>query len=120
MGEQVNIYELAERMIRLFGYRPGADIEIEITGDAPGEKLSELVIGPAERPRRRRGRSRSSPSRRSRSTERCSTDALERLDSLAVAGNHADARAALLELTRPAVETVAPPPARAPRSAPVR
>ncbi len=48
MGEQVNIYELAERMIRLCGLRPHVDIEIEITGLRPGEKLSEAVIGPAE------------------------------------------------------------------------
>ena len=49
MGEQVNIYELAERMIRLCGYQPGTDIDIEITGRAPGENLTEQVVGPAER-----------------------------------------------------------------------
>ena len=49
MGEQVNIYELAERMIRLCGYQPGTDIAIEITGVLPGENLSEQVIGPTER-----------------------------------------------------------------------
>ena len=35
------IYDLAERMIRLSGRRPGTDIEIRITGVRPGEKLAE-------------------------------------------------------------------------------
>src|SRR5262245_26122474 len=48
MSRQVNIYELAERMIRLCGLRPGADIEIEITGMRPGEKLHESLVGPGE------------------------------------------------------------------------
>jgi FlaA1/EpsC-like NDP-sugar epimerase len=48
MGEQVNVYELAERMIRLVGRRPGVDIEIAITGMRPGEKLSEDLVGPGE------------------------------------------------------------------------
>jgi FlaA1/EpsC-like NDP-sugar epimerase len=41
MGEPVRILDLAERMIRLSGQRPGADIEIRITGVRPGEKLTE-------------------------------------------------------------------------------
>lgn len=48
MGEQVNVYELAERMVRLVGRRPGADIEIAVTGMRPGEKLSEELVGPGE------------------------------------------------------------------------
>ena len=48
MGEQVNMFELAERMIRLVGRRPGTDIEITITGMRPGEKLSEELVGPGE------------------------------------------------------------------------
>jgi len=48
MGEQVNVYELAERMVRLVGRRPGVDIEIAITGMRPGEKLSEELVGPGE------------------------------------------------------------------------
>jgi len=48
MGEQVNVYELAERMIRLVGRRPGIDIEIAITGMRPGEKLTEELVGPGE------------------------------------------------------------------------
>lgn len=41
MGEPVMIYDLAERMIRLSGRRPGTDIDIQITGVRPGEKLEE-------------------------------------------------------------------------------
>ena len=48
MGRQVNIYDLAERMIRLCGLRPGGDIEIEVTGMRPGEKLQESLVGPGE------------------------------------------------------------------------
>ena len=41
MGEPVVIHDLAERMIRLSGRKPGTDVEIRITGTRPGEKLSE-------------------------------------------------------------------------------
>jgi len=41
MGEPVQIMELAQRMIRLSGRRVGADIEIQVTGARPGEKLCE-------------------------------------------------------------------------------
>lgn len=41
MGEPVNIYDLAVEMITLSGLRVGRDIEIEITGLRPGEKMFE-------------------------------------------------------------------------------
>ena len=46
MGEQVRILDLAETMIRLSGYRSGVDIEIEIeiTGPRPGEKMDEEIL----------------------------------------------------------------------------
>ncbi len=49
MGERIRIVELAERMIRLRGLRPGVDIPIEFTGLRPGEKLHEELIEAEER-----------------------------------------------------------------------
>lgn len=52
MGEPVRIYDLAEKMIRLSGLKLGHDIDIEITGLRPGEKLYEelLIEGKNVRP----------------------------------------------------------------------
>ncbi len=44
MGEPVLIKELAEQMIKLFGKKPGRDIEIVYTGLRPGEKLFEEIF----------------------------------------------------------------------------
>jgi FlaA1/EpsC-like NDP-sugar epimerase len=41
MGDPVRIVDLADTMIRLSGKEPGRDIEIEIVGARPGEKLHE-------------------------------------------------------------------------------
>jgi FlaA1/EpsC-like NDP-sugar epimerase len=41
MGEPVYVYDLARDMIELSGLKPGEDIEIQITGTRPGEKLFE-------------------------------------------------------------------------------
>lgn len=41
MGEEVNIYDLAKRMIRMRGLRPDVDIPIKVIGLRPGEKLTE-------------------------------------------------------------------------------
>jgi FlaA1/EpsC-like NDP-sugar epimerase len=47
MGEPVKIYDLAQQMIRLSGLEVGKDVEIQITGLRPGEKLyEELLIDP--------------------------------------------------------------------------
>ncbi|MGD1929094.1 MAG: polysaccharide biosynthesis protein [Leptolyngbyaceae cyanobacterium] len=48
MGNPMKIYDLAEQLIRLEGYVPGRDIEIQITGIRPGEKLHESLYGQNE------------------------------------------------------------------------
>ncbi len=44
MGEPVKIYDLAIQMIRLHGLEPFHDIQIEITGLRPGEKIYEELL----------------------------------------------------------------------------
>lgn len=44
MGEPVKIYDLAYDLIKLSGYEPNKDINIEITGLRPGEKLYEELL----------------------------------------------------------------------------
>jgi len=44
MGEPVRILELAEALIRLSGYEPYKDIDIEIIGLRPGDKLFEELL----------------------------------------------------------------------------
>jgi FlaA1/EpsC-like NDP-sugar epimerase/lipopolysaccharide/colanic/teichoic acid biosynthesis glycosyltransferase len=41
MGQSIRIDDLARKMIRMRGLRPGVDIEIRYTGIRPGEKLHE-------------------------------------------------------------------------------
>jgi len=57
MGEPVKIRELAEQMIRFYGFAPGKDIRIEYIGLRHGERLEERlysaeeVLVPTEYPR---------------------------------------------------------------------
>lgn len=44
MGKPVRIYELAENLIRLRGFKPNVDIKIEVIGLRPGEKLYEEIL----------------------------------------------------------------------------
>jgi O-antigen biosynthesis protein WbqV len=49
MGERVRILDLARQMIALSGRTPGKDIDIEITGLRPGERLTEALLDETER-----------------------------------------------------------------------
>ncbi len=44
MGEPVNIMDIAEELIRLHGFEPNKDVDIELTGLRPGEKLFEEIL----------------------------------------------------------------------------
>ena len=48
MGQEINMLELAERMILLRGLRPNEDIEVVFTGPRPGEKLREELVADFE------------------------------------------------------------------------
>ncbi len=49
MGEPIRILDLAEKLIRIHGLRPYADIPITLTGVRPGEKIhEELAYDPAK------------------------------------------------------------------------
>jgi FlaA1/EpsC-like NDP-sugar epimerase len=51
MGEPVRVLDLARAMIELSGLDPDRDIEIEIVGRRPGEKLQEELFNAYERAR---------------------------------------------------------------------
>lgn len=48
MGEPVLIKDLAEQMIRFYGFEPGQDIKIEHIGLRPGERLEENLFSKDE------------------------------------------------------------------------
>jgi FlaA1/EpsC-like NDP-sugar epimerase len=50
MGEPVSIRDIAEQMIRFYGYEPEIDIKIEIVGLRPGERMGESLWAACERP----------------------------------------------------------------------
>ncbi|MDR0878737.1 MAG: polysaccharide biosynthesis protein [Treponema sp.] len=50
MGEPVRIRDMAEQMIRFYGFEPESDIKIEYVGLRPGERLDEPLWGDDEQP----------------------------------------------------------------------
>ena len=48
MGEPIRILDLAENLVRLSGLEPYRDVQIEITGLRPGEKLDEELTSAVE------------------------------------------------------------------------
>ncbi|GHV25144.1 capsular polysaccharide biosynthesis protein [Spirochaetia bacterium] len=50
MGEPVRIRDMAEQMIRFYGFEPEEDIKIEYIGLRPGERLDEDLWGRDESP----------------------------------------------------------------------
>lgn len=48
MGDPVRIQDLAEQMIRFYGYEPGEQIRISYVGLRPGEKMAECLTAPGE------------------------------------------------------------------------
>jgi FlaA1/EpsC-like NDP-sugar epimerase len=48
MGEPVRIRDIAEQMIRFYGYEPGKDIKIEYIGLRRGERVEERLYSPEE------------------------------------------------------------------------
>ena len=48
MGEPVKIMDMAKKMVRLSGLQLGKDIEINVTGLRPGEKLYEELLASSE------------------------------------------------------------------------
>ncbi|MFW5738289.1 MAG: polysaccharide biosynthesis protein [Spirochaetota bacterium] len=50
MGEPVRIRDLAEQMVRFYGFEPDEDIRIDVVGMRPGEKMHERLFETDERP----------------------------------------------------------------------
>jgi FlaA1/EpsC-like NDP-sugar epimerase len=50
MGEPVRIRDLAEQMIRFYGFEPETEIKIEYTGLRAGERLGERLWSADEEP----------------------------------------------------------------------
>jgi FlaA1/EpsC-like NDP-sugar epimerase len=52
MGEPVRIRDLADQMIRFYGFTPEEDIAVRYVGLRPGERLDERLWGGGDRPRK--------------------------------------------------------------------
>ena len=96
MGKPVKIIDLARQLIGLYGKIPGKDIEIEVTGLRPGEKLFEELVDSSE-VAEMCGQSLMRVTDRiegARMTERM----VQKLEQVARQGDNADARALIFEI----------------------
>jgi len=93
MGEPVRIAELARDLIELHGLDPEEDIEVQVIGRRPGEKLVEELYLPSERPEP----TAHDAIRRVRGDDRSTTGVRERVDRLTALADAAD-RPALIRL----------------------
>lgn len=96
MGEPVKIIDLARRMIELQGLTPGRDIEIQITGLRPGEKLTETLVDVNEVARLKAPGIMEAV--RLAPAPTIADERLAELDGLAEVGDEAGVRARLFEL----------------------
>ncbi len=107
MGEPVRIMDLAHNMIRLSGMEPGRDIQVEVTGVRPGEKLHEELFNLDEdvHPTRYGGILRAT---RGALDPAVLADRIERLREVVATGDPHRASAALWASLRAGREPVAP------------
>src|SRR5262249_14812779 len=94
MGEPIRILDLARMMISLAGHVPGKDVQIEITGLRPGEKLDEELMTAEEAARSREVRAKV----KAVTIDAPPTDLLDRVDRLAIAAQRGDREAVLAGL----------------------
>jgi FlaA1/EpsC-like NDP-sugar epimerase len=50
MGEPIRIVEIARDLVALHGFVPGVDVDIDVVGLRPGEKLHEDLVAVGEKP----------------------------------------------------------------------
>jgi O-antigen biosynthesis protein WbqV len=106
MGEPVKIIDLARRMIELQGLVPDRDIEIQITGLRPGEKLTEALVDVNEVARPKApGVTEAAPQRPLPPIE---ADALAKLETAALAGDEFGVRQQLFAMVE-GLRDVSPP-----------
>jgi FlaA1/EpsC-like NDP-sugar epimerase len=95
MGEPIRIGDLAHRMIRLAGLVPGRDIDIEIVGSRPGEKITEVL---SHEPMTSSANPQIHIAAAPCPPPVVLTDAVETLSLLAAAGDRARLRESLMDL----------------------
>lgn len=98
MGEPVRVVDLARDLIRLSGYVPEQDIQITFTGERPGEKLVEELVGRNETAAPSNVAKIFSVRGEQRIDEDAATSAVLALERAAIEGRAADTERALRSL----------------------